>query len=261
MSPTTEAGRPGTSRPARTTWRRRLAVGSLAVAGLVVTVLMVGRVGEAPGVFVGKVEVVVHPPRTTSIANPLATQNYNAVRFAGLITEVATNGEDVPRVTSQDLTLADQGMRQATLISLVNLGGQWANDFSRPFIRIEAVDVSAPAVLARLREGVTRVTAAMQGLQDRADVRRAERATTETVPAAPQVVYEGTHRSRAMVATLLVGLVITVLTCRTATRTFAAADLRRLRPAAEIDPPSTHAPALHEHAGFGPDYRIDSHDD
>lgn len=197
---------------------RALVVAVILLTGLLATGLGALHVGEAPGLFVGRVEVVVHPPPSPTVANPLVTQNFNAVRLAGLLTEVATNGEEVPRVTAQDLTLADQGMHRATVIQLTNLGGQWANDFSRPFIRIEAVDTTRGAVLARLDEAIARVDGALDDLQRAAAVQPDQRATTEAVPAVPQVRYESTHGRRAVLAALLLGLVVTVSACRTAAR-------------------------------------------
>jgi hypothetical protein len=208
--------------PVRGGRRRYLVVTALGVAGIVLAILAAAWVGTAPGRYVSEVNVVVHPPLTDTAGNPLATENTDAVRFAGLIAEVATNGEEVPRVTGQDLTLADQGMRHETLISLVNLGGQWANDFSRPFIRVEAVDATPEAVTKRIEDGVAQVNRAMEQLQQGAKVRPAARATTEVVPAAPTVRYEPTHRARAMLATFLLGLVITVQLCRSVSRRLGA---------------------------------------
>ncbi len=213
--------------------RRRLLVLALAIGGLVMTALATSAVGSAQGVYVGKVEVVVHLPRTLAVPNPLATSNQEAVRFAALVAEVATNGEEVPRVTNQSLTLADQGLRHETMISLVNLGGQWANDFSRPFIRVEAVDESPQGVSRRLEEGIARVTRALDRLQDDAGVPPRTRATASSVPAVPQVRYAPTHRERAMVATALLGLLLTVVACRLGTRRL---DGRRGRHQASSDP-------------------------
>jgi len=193
---------------ARSGWLVAVAafVGVLATGGLT------AWAGSPTGSYVGKVQVVVHPPRNPTI-NPIASSDTSAVMFASLITQQATRGEVVPRVTNQNLTLADQGMHQDTLISLVNLGGQWANDFSRPFISVEAVDSTAAAVLQRLHEGVAEVTAAMDHLQNGAGVAPAERATLETVPAVFAVQYEGTHRSRAMAMSVVVGLAATAMVC------------------------------------------------
>jgi hypothetical protein len=181
---------------------------------MLATVATATWVASAPDLYVGRVEVVVHAPRTAAAANPLATQNDSVVRFAALVAEVVTNGEEVPRVTNQDLTLADQGMRDDTVIGLVNLGGQWANDFSRPFIRVEAVDDSPEAVETRIADGVAQVTRAMDRMQDEAGVPSATRATTEVVPAAPQVRFAPTHRDRAVAMTALIGLALTVTAYR-----------------------------------------------
>lgn len=231
-----ELDRPTVPDDARRANRRRLLVAAVAVAGLAASVLVAAWVGTAPGLYVGKVEVVVHPPPTETVTNPLATPNQEAIRFAALVTEYVTNGEEAPRVTNQNLTLADQGMRHDTMISLVNLGGQWANDFSRPFIRVEAVDTSADAAVARLAAGVEQVTQTLERLQDEARVPTATRATTEVVPAAPQVRYQATHRTRAMAVTLLLGLALTWLLCRwiggrplPAARTGSSADRPRTR--------------------------------
>lgn len=198
--------------------RLRGLVAAIALCGVAVTALVTAWIGTSQGLYVGKVEVVVHPPPTETVTNPLATPNYEAIRFAALIAEVVTNGEEAPRVTNQELTLADQGMRHETLISLVNLGGQWANDFSRPFIRVEAVDESPEAVEARLADGIEQVTRVMDRLQEDAQVPPATEATIEVVPAVPQASYAPTHRERAMLVTMLVGLLLTVALCRLGAR-------------------------------------------
>lgn len=208
----------------------RSVVAAIALSGVALTVLATLRVGAAPGAYVGQVEVVVHPPATDWVRNPLATVTGDAVSFAGLITEVATGDREVQRITSQSLTLADQGMRHQTLISLVNLGGQWANDFSRPFIRIEAVDDTAAAVRQRLDDGTAQVQRAIDALQRDAHVRRRNLAVAETVPAVPQVAYEGTHRPRAMLMTLLVGLLLTLALCRAAARRLPTTGWRGSKP-------------------------------
>lgn len=229
-----ERDRPTVPDDAPRTSRRRLLVACVAAGGVAVSVLAATWVGMAPGLYVGKAEVVVHPPPTATVTNPLATPNQEAVRFAALVTEYVTNGEERPRVTNQNLTLADQGMRHDTTISLVNLGGQWANDFSRPFIRVEAVDTSPEAAAARLTAGVEQVTRTLERLQDEAHVPAATRATAEVVPAAPQVRYQATHRTRAMAATLLLGLALTGLICGWIGR--------RPLPAPRTEPPTDRPP-------------------
>jgi hypothetical protein len=205
---------------------RRFVVAAVALTGIALSGLATARVGAAPGAYVGQVEVIVHPPRTAWEPNPIATVNQNAISFAGLIAEVATGGVEIPRVTSQSLTLADQGMRHQTVISLVNLGGQWANDFSRPFIRIEAVDSSAAAVQQRLSGGVAQVERAMTELEQGAGVAATARASIEPVPATPLIGYEGTHRPRAMAMTLLLALLLTLLLSRATARRLTATRLR-----------------------------------
>lgn len=216
MLPRGDAARARAGRESASTATRRAVVGALAVAGVAASALFAVHAGAAPGAYVGKAQVVVYPPPGFTVENPLANDSENAVLFAGLITEVATDGVHMPRVTNQNLTLADQGMRHDTLISLVNLGGQWADDFSRPFIRIEAVDSTPEAVRHRIRDGVAQVNSAMDTLQRRAGVGAQQRATSETVPAVPQIWYEGTHRRQAMLVSLLLGLTITVQVCRMA---------------------------------------------
>jgi hypothetical protein len=240
--------------------RARFLVAGVAVCGVAVTSLASTSVATAQGLYAGKVEVVLRLPPSAAGPNPLASENYEAVRFAALVAEITTNGEEVPRVTNQDLTLADQGMRHETLISLVNLGGQWANDFRRPFIRIEAVDESPEAVETRIQGGVARVNQVLERMQDDANVATAARATTEVVPAVPQVRYEATHRERAVLVTALLGLFLTVGVCRTVAR---RSGLLRPPPAGDDGPlpPSddgaTEAPPLLILAGGIPDDRRD----
>jgi len=180
-----------------------------ALVGTAATAAALHEVGSRQGSWVGEAQVAIFAPRLHPDDNPLASMDGQAVRLAALVDRVVNNARVQPRVTSRSLTLADQGMRHDSVIALVNLGGQWADDFSRPFIRIEAVDSTRAATRARLRADIERVETTLDRLQDEAGVAASDRATAQLVPAAPRTWFEGTHPTRALLATGLLGAVLT----------------------------------------------------
>jgi hypothetical protein len=155
------------------------------------------------------VQVRFLAPYSTTNPNTLQVTTDSLVTLAGMVGRLVTDGDTNAQVVSDNVTLAGQGVRHGYSVRLPNDGGQWATNFDQPLLNVQAIG-STPQEVTRT---VTSVVAHIQ--QKLSTVQRAQHVdgfnivTTQVIPQNPPTYLASGDRSRAVLATLLLGIGIT----------------------------------------------------
>ncbi|WP_156384359.1 hypothetical protein [Marmoricola sp. Leaf446] len=161
------------------------------------------------GVYDGQLQLAMFLPPRSAGSNPLAVNSSQAVLFASVVERRISGVRPPPRLTSQSISLAEQGIRTGSQLRMYNGGGQWANDFSRPYLRIDAVGENEREVRAQLDLMADRVRRTADQLQRQQGVRARDRVIIASLPNRPQVGYEGTRSGSAAAVAALLGTALT----------------------------------------------------
>jgi hypothetical protein len=163
------------------------------------------------GVYWADVEVGFLPPASSVNPNILAISPSSLVITAGAVQKIVADSS-IPRVTDATTSLASQGLRHGWSVTLPNTGGQWASNFTDPFLLVQAVGSSPDEVTATVTMLARRINDALLTLERQAHVDKYNMITTQmSPPSGPQLNYQGGSRKRAAVATFVLGLGATVV--------------------------------------------------
>jgi hypothetical protein len=194
----------------RTRWARRY-VALIAVVGVLATCVITYRVARRSGVYLAQVDVLFLAPGGAALPNALMGRSGDLAPVAGAVGKMVDPKSGGSRVVSPSVTLADQGIRQGYSVTLPNDGVQWADRFDRPLLDVQAVGKTASGVDRTVTVLVGEINARLAYLQDRAGVAQVNRIHTKLSPGRVQVYYLAGRRGRAVAASVLVGLLITVM--------------------------------------------------
>jgi hypothetical protein len=211
MSSVTESA-PQPPRPTRVRARyaRRWAAFAM-VVGLLITLGFAYRVAHKPGVYWAQVDVLFLPPPSGLYPNTLLNNSGGLITLAGVVGKMVDPDSTSARVVSPTVRLANQGVRHGDSVTLPNDGGQWADNFDKALLDVQAVGSNAAEVDQRVTTLVRQINAALTSLQDRGHVPAVDRATTRMNPGEVQVFYDSGRRSRALATTLVLGIAITLV--------------------------------------------------
>lgn len=185
-------------------WRTLLVV----VLGAALTAGAVHWVRHAPTVVVGQAQVVLIAPRLSE-ANPMGTGVGQLIAAASVVERALAGRPQQAHVVGHSLTLADQGLREATVVRVHNAGSQWMDDFNRPMLDIQVVSGSFESARSRLDAAVARIRLTLERLQVEAGVDAGDRARIQLAPD-PVVVREaGGEPTRGTAGALLLGALLT----------------------------------------------------
>jgi hypothetical protein len=211
MSPARESA-PAVARPSRMRARRARRWAALAVTvGLLTTLGFAYRVVHKPGVYWAQVDVLFLSPASGLYPNTLLNNSGGLITLAGVVGKMVDRDSTSARVVSPTVRLANQGVRHGDSVTLPNDGGQWADNFDKALLDVQAVGSNATEVDQRVTALVRQINAALTSLQDRGQVPAADRATTRMNPGEVQVFYDPGRRSRALATTLVLGIAITLV--------------------------------------------------
>jgi hypothetical protein len=169
------------------------------------TFLALGQIVDVKPVYWAQVSMVFLRPVAAGSTNVLAGDEESLVHFAAIV-ERQYNGTHAGAPTaSPDATLFGVGVRVGSKVSLYNAGGQWETNFNEPVLSVQVVD-EAPERVAAVLEGVTdQIESIASERQAAAGVSPANQVTISVSPSVPVVSEVGARKSRAVVATLMLG--------------------------------------------------------
>ena len=194
----------------RTTVRRWWVVIAL---GLAASAAMAWDVHQYPGTWSAQTDVLIYPPTNQGAGAPLGGPA-TAIKMAAVVERIVNNGPNGPRVVDTTLTLANTGVEQGEQARLINVGGQWANDFNRAALHIQAVDTTREGARARLEKLVQRVLTAVDGLQNDAGVPASGRVAVTVTPPQGSISFDPGEPGRALAAAFVLGVGATAFIVR-----------------------------------------------
>jgi len=190
----------------------------VALIGILVTGVFGYRVQHKLGVYWAQVNVLFVPPVSGVYPNALANTPGALINVAGVVGKVVDPGASGPRVVSPDVTLANQGIRHGYAVTLPNSGGQWADNFTKALLDVQAVGSSGDEVTRTVDGLIGKINATLQSLQDSANVDSRNRIHTALNPSRVQIYYDAGRRTRAVAVTVGLSLVLTVVAATFALR-------------------------------------------
>lgn len=161
-------------------------------------------------VFWTSTDVTVVQPPTPEQPRTLDDLGSGAVPAAVVLMQLVNQGHEGPHSADVDATLYGEGKRDTVEARLRDIGGQWGSQVPNPVIDIQVVAHDPGTVSRRVDEEYTRLSQQLTSLQDQLRVAPDQRLTLQRSTVEPSVVEVGGNRSRALAASLLIGLALTV---------------------------------------------------
>ncbi len=211
----------------------------VAVVGIIVTVASASVAASAPGVYWSMAQVHFVVPKSTENPNGLQVSLHSLAIVAGSVARMV-DGSRSPRVVKPDMSLPSQGILHGYSVQQPNRGGQWSNQFSDPYVTVQAVGSSATEVLQTMRRLIVDVNAALRKLERSADVAAVNMIRTQLSPPTVPLYYQRGSKPRAFLATLALGFGITAAVAALAGRIGA----KRRRTTTEVDEREVRVPEL-----------------
>jgi hypothetical protein len=187
---------------------------ALALVGLLVTLAGAYAASTAPGVYYQQTFVVFLPPepRDANDTNALQNSGGSLVEAAGLVGRQVSARPQGPVPVSTRVTIVDLGIRNGALARLPNTAAfsQWSPSFDRPMLDVQIVGNSPEQVRATMTRVVSEI---------RRTLREGELATgspqdrlirTVMNPPTPPVFYQRGSSGRSVLASLVLGLGLTI---------------------------------------------------
>jgi hypothetical protein len=150
------------------------------------------------------VRVLFLVPQSSANPNALATTSSSVITTAGAVARIVDPG--VEQTASDDVTLAGEGVRHGFAVRLPNNGGQWATNFDRPELEVQAVGSSAAEVNATMNGVLREIRTTLQNLQASRRVAPHNMITVSQSPPTVPLYYQTGSPVRALAATLLLGV-------------------------------------------------------
>lgn len=195
--------------------RLELVVATLAsVLGLGLTAVAGAALVNQPGVYWASQRVTIQAPKSADNPNTFQISLRSINMTAGVVAQLVDGDHRAERAVEPEMPLANLGVRSGWTVQQPDRGGQWSHQYSDPYVTIQAVDPDPERVQQMMETLEGRVVAAIDGLQDEADVAPVNRFTTTTSPPAVNLYHQTGSRTRTLAGTALLGLGLTLALVR-----------------------------------------------
>lgn len=181
----------------------------IAVVGFLLTCSAAIRIVHTAAIYSSRVDVVFIAPQSKVNPNGLRITPSSLIAAAGVVAKKVDGTGDTTRVSSEDVTLAGEGIKHGYSVTLPNSGGQWANNFTQAVLDVQAVGGSPDEVTATMRNVVQRIQTYLDALQHAQHVAPVNLIRLQVSPPIMPMYEQHGSRARALAATLVVGLGIT----------------------------------------------------
>ena len=181
-----------------------------ALAGISLTFAAAYHVVLLAGVYHQEVNVVFVWPQGPRTSNAFLHGEQTLVSTAGIVGRIVAGDSSNAQVVSDTVTLVGEGIRHGYLVRLPNSGGQWALNFDRPVLDVQAAGSTPQEVQQTIKTVVARINHELEAMQAAAGAPSGVRITTRMSPPSPVLLYSKGSRMRALAATLALGIGLTV---------------------------------------------------
>jgi hypothetical protein len=161
------------------------------------------------GLYYQKVDVIFLAPEQAD-TNTFQNTTGSLIGTAGIVSQVVGSSASGAAPVSENATLVGTGVKHGYSVRLPNDGGQWAINYTRPVLDVQAVGTSADEVTATMKMVIAKINHELELRQDDFGVRPEYRITTRLNPAIAYVLHSTGSPSRTLVAALLLGGGVTV---------------------------------------------------
>jgi len=190
-------------------------------------IVLIGAIGtitgsylgiKAKGVYWSRVQVRFIAPTSEEFPNGLQISPSSTVMTAGAVRRMVDD-QDPPRTVSPDVTIFGLGIKQGWSVNLPNTGGQWASNFTNPYLDVQAVGPTSEYVTSTMNRLIDEISAALATLQSDAAVKQVNLITTQLSPLGPPpLFFQRGSRIRAALASLGLGVGLTAAAVGVASR-------------------------------------------
>lgn len=185
------------------TFRRRWYA---AIPGAIMMLAVAVYVVTLPGVYHEQVDVVFLAPQPDPRVNQFQAVSESLIDTAALVERAIDGPGGGAAPVSDQVSLLGEGVREGYSVRLPNEGGQWANNFSRPVLSVQATGSSPADVAATIDRIVARINAELLARQRADQVPESKLIRTKLSPPSSDIRFDKGSRSRALAATAVLGL-------------------------------------------------------
>lgn len=205
-APVVTADRPPVVAPAA--HRRRpllLRAGVIMLVGLLISGMVGLYLAKRPGVYWSEVTVVLIAPKSAANPNGLTVDSESLIDTAGVLAKMVGSSPPGPPVVSDSVTLVGEGIRHGYGVRLPNSGGQFATNFDRAALDVQAAGTTAAEVSGTLNQVLSTISADLDRLQRDAGVAKVNLIRTQLSPQTAPIYYQTGSKTRALAITLVLG--------------------------------------------------------
>jgi hypothetical protein len=179
------------------------------VGGVLATLVAAAAAAHTKGVYYSREQLRFLAPTGEGNTNTLQLSPRSMVMVAGAVGQMIDDDQG-PRAASQNVTITGMGISNGWSVTLPNTGGQWANNYTNPYLDVQVAGPSATEVATTMRSLVTRINAALARLQRAQHVARVNLIRTQLSSlGSPPIYYQRGSRMRAVLAVLALGFGVT----------------------------------------------------
>jgi hypothetical protein len=179
------------------------------LVGLLFTLVGAYQAIHAPGDYETSAGVYFQAPKGPYNANPYLPDDGGSVTTVASLVATAMNGQ----VIREELRAA--GVRDRYDLELHNSGNQFVQIYNRPVLDLSVVGADPESVRRSTQLIVDRVRSELADRQQAVRAAPANWVTLQLTPADPPVVHGQGSRARALLATVLLGTILTMLAAGT----------------------------------------------
>jgi hypothetical protein len=173
--------------------------------GLLVSGAVGYRLARRPGVYWSQVTMVLVAPKSTANPNGLSVNSESLISTAGVIAKMVGASPSEPAVVSDSVTLVGEGIRHGYGVRLPNSGGQFATNFDRAALDVQAAGTTVAEVSATITRVLAEIRDDLDRLQSDAGVATVNLIRLEQSPPTLPIYYQTGSKTRAMATTLVLG--------------------------------------------------------
>jgi hypothetical protein len=190
--------------------RHLVSIIAVCLSGVLITAGLSYRVLHKPGVYLAQVNVLFLPPKSGLQPNALLSNSESLVSVAGAVGKMVDPDPTASHIVSPMVNLANEGVRTGYSVSLPNDGGQFANNFDRALLNVQVVAPTATQAVGTTQRLVDEINSKLTTWQDDNQVPAIDQIQTSLNPARIQEFHLTGSRVRAGLATIGLGLALTV---------------------------------------------------
>lgn len=185
-------------------------------------VLLLGLLGTAglawwaatpTPVYFSQTDATFLAPISTKNPNSFTTPSDSLISLAGVIQREMDQADVGARTSSARVTLVDQGIFHGTRVKVPDNGGQWEHNYNRPVLDVQVTGSDRAEVTARALATQQTIERLVDERQAQAGVAPRNFIRVEMLPATPSVDLVSGRPTRAIGASILLGLSLSVVAC------------------------------------------------